>query len=123
MTNKETKALLLSLHKKWLKRGKLPYGGLCPSLNKLTFSYPVFKEYFKPSDKDLITLNREDEVSGYWGSGLTLFNKIDDIVCKYTPRRQSLMLLFIESYDWLVKKEKKEKKEKYKKKTFPLQEI
>lgn len=77
----------LKFYKKCVKTGKIPKNGLCECLPQKSI------DLISPSSEDLVILEEEELLTGYWGSGLRYYNLPHDKAYKFTPLRQTLVLL------------------------------
>jgi len=88
---------LKEMHLNFLAKNEMSRGGLCTVMGfygKRTRD--IFARIFSPNMKESRTLHIEDTSMSYWGyEGIVRIYTIKAGLA-YTPRRQSLMLLFIE---------------------------
>ena len=84
-------------YEKWVETGELPGDGLCNSLRRTEYQNTL--ELFKPSRKEKFELIASDFSFCYWGSGLN--NNDLGIFNKFTPLRQTIVLLILAMHDEL----------------------
>ena len=84
-------------YKKWMKTGELPENGLCRCLSGTKYKSTL--RLFRPSGKEKFELIASGFNFGYWGSGLTCNDW--GIFYKFTPLRQTIVLLILAMHDEL----------------------
>ncbi len=81
---------LIEKHKRWMDKGELDKNGLCNSLNGTKYQY--YLDLLSP-----IFINEPmggDEIYwGYEGPGVKISCELYDLQHKYTPLRQTIVLL------------------------------
>lgn len=89
---------LQELHLKFMKNERIDKRGLCTVFyHHLSISARrMFTKIFSPYAKDLLILIDEGTGETYWGNDTPQSFLNSNVAYVYTPRRQSLMLLFIE---------------------------
>lgn len=80
----------LQLYINYFEKTTLPKEGLCGCADINLIDSNILKEYFEPSDSELITLEFENHSRVYWGSGL---EDGDWGLYEFTPLRQTIVLL------------------------------
>lgn len=78
---------LIDLHKRWCKSGRLPMIGLCYTIDR----------FGEKEDLDYLLMFKPDKIINsfrgrYWGYG-KFGGGVDNVVCEYTPLRQTIVLL------------------------------
>lgn len=86
------KSTILTLYKQWSETGKLPSIGLCNSLPSDLSD--EFWKLFKPNNKEMEELIISKQSLTFWGYEGSIYDPIRNIGFNFTPRRQTLMLLF-----------------------------
>ena len=74
-----------------MKTGELPRNGLCSCYEY--FKYDEFLHLFQPSYIEYAKLERSKMSNIIWGSGLSCVEDIKYVFCKFTPLRQTIVLL------------------------------
>jgi len=92
------KKKLIDLYKEWMETEDLSGDGLCSSLPK---HYLESFEHFSPSQQEIHELGNQMFSTLYWGSGLKCYDHIDLRARKFTPLRQTIVLLICAMHDEL----------------------
>lgn len=88
---------LKELHLDFLNKNEMSRRGLCTVMGFYgKGTYGMFVRIFIPNIKESTTLRMEGTSTIYWGNEATLSPYSVKAGLAYTPRRQFLMLLFIE---------------------------
>ena len=84
-------------YENWMETGELPENGLCKCLSGTKYKSTL--DLFKPSRKEKFELVAIEFSYGYWGSGLAYSD--NDKYAKFTPLRQTIVLLILAIHDEL----------------------